>query len=103
MKSLSKVALVAASLALSLSANVSAKSDSRYLAECKNTVRAQFNDVEKIDIASINSRRNLFRAKLRVKADGERALVTCEIRGDEPIALTCKKGKACGTQSVAAS
>lgn len=103
MNKLFKTALIAASLSLSFGAAASPKTDANHLADCKTSVRAQFDSVSKIDIASINSRRNVFKAKLRVKADGERSMVLCEIRGDQVVALNCLKGKTCETASIASN
>lgn len=102
MKNLIKSVLVVAGLSLTFAASA-AKTDANYLAECKSSINAQFDSVSKIDVASINSRRNLFKAKLRVKAGGERSMVLCQIRGEEPVALNCLKGKACETNSIAAN
>ena len=101
MNTFAKIAVLTAALSLSMGATAGAKTDANYLAECKAGVKAQFESVEKIDVASINSRRHLFKAKLRVKADGERAIVACEIRGDQPLALNCLKGNVCNVKSVA--
>ena len=98
-----KTALIVAGLSLSFGATAGSKTDSNYLAECKTQIKAQYGSVNKIDIASISSKRNLFKAKLRVKADGERSLVLCEIRGEQPIALNCLKGNVCETNSIAAN
>ena len=103
MKNLIKSALVVAALSLSLNVSAATKTDAGYLAQCKETVKAQFDAVSKIDVASMNSRRNLFKAKLRVVADGERSLVACEIRGEQPVALNCLKGAACEAGSLAAN
>ncbi len=102
MKTLIKSALVVAGLSFTFGANA-AKTDANYLAECKSTINARFDSVSKIDVASINSRRNVFKAKLRVKAAGERSMVLCEIRGEQPVALECLKGKACEASSIAAN
>jgi len=101
MNTFTKTALVITGLTLSFGA--AAKTDANYLAECKASVNAQFESVNKIKVASINSRRNVFKAKLRVKADGQRSMVLCEIRGDQPVALNCIKGKACEAGSIAAN
>lgn len=98
-----KTALVATGLILSFGATAGSKTDANYLAECKSQIKAQYDSVNKIDIASISSKRNLFKAKLRVKADGERSLVLCEIRGEQPIALNCLKGNVCDTSSIASN
>ncbi len=103
MNKLIKSALVVTAFSLSFGAAAAPKTDANYLAECKNSVRAQFDSVTKIDTASINSRRNLFKAKLRVTADGQRSMVACEIRGDQPVALECVKGDACKVSTIAAS
>lgn len=101
MKTLTKSALVALGLSLSFGATA-AKTDANNLAECKTSVKQQFESVSKINVASINSRRNVFKAKLRVKAGGERALVLCEIRDGQDVALNCLKGAACDVGSIAA-
>lgn len=103
MKNLIKSALVVAAFSLSFNASAANKTDANYLAECKQTVRAQFEDVSKIKVASIISRRNLFKAKLRVTSSGERAMVACEIRGEEPVALSCLKGAACEASTIASN
>ncbi len=103
MNNLIKTVLITTGLSLSLGATAGSKTDSNYLAECKSQIKAQYGSVNKIDIASISSKRNLFKAKLRVKADGERSLVSCVIRGEQPIALNCLKGNVCDTSSVASN
>ncbi len=102
MKNLIKPVLLASAVVLSFGAQAST-TDASQLAACKSQVKSQFEAVTKIDVASMNSRRNLFKAKLRVKAGGERAMVLCEIRGDQPVALSCLKGDACDVSSVASN
>lgn len=101
MNNLFKTALVVAAFSLSMNASASTKTDANYLAECKQTVRAQFDDVSKIKIASMSSRRTGFKAKLKVVSNGERATVACEIRDGQPVALSCLKGAACEATTIA--
>ncbi|MCH2189715.1 MAG: hypothetical protein MK188_02165 [Gammaproteobacteria bacterium] len=103
MKNLIKSVLVVAAVSLSFNASAENKTDADNLADCKQSVRTQFDDVSKIKVASINSRRNLFKAKLRVTSKGERAMVACEIRGEEPVALSCLKGAACEASTIASN
>ncbi len=103
MKLFSKAALIAAATLVTFNASAAPRTDANYLAECKASVRAQFDDVQRIDVASMSSRRNLFKAKMRVKADGIRTLVACEIRGDQPVALNCLKGATCKGADLASS
>ncbi len=100
-KTLINTALVAAMITIPSLPAMAAKTDAANLAQCKSSIQAQIDSVNKIDIASVNSRRNLFRAKLRVKADGNRSLVLCEIRDQQAVAITCLKGRACDTSSIA--
>ncbi len=99
MKKFAKTALIAAGLSLSFGAT--AKTDASYLADCKASVKQQFDNVSKIKVANINSRRNVFKAKLRVKVDGERSMVLCEIRDNQEVALNCLKGAACSSAALA--
>ena len=103
MKNLVKSALLVAAISLSTNVLAAPKTDANYLAECKRTVKAQFDSVNKIEVAGMSSRRNLFKAKLRVVANGERSMVACEIRGDEPVALNCVKGNTCESGTVASN
>jgi len=88
------------SAALFTVSNAIAKSDSEYLSECKAQVMAEYGEVESIKVANINSKRKVFKAKLKVRANGEKSLFNCEIRQVTPVVLTCLKG-ACGDTNVA--
>ncbi len=101
MNTLIKSAVVIAGLSLSFGA--SAKSDAGYLSDCRASIKSQFESVSKVDVANIKSRRNLFKAKFKVKADGKRSLVLCEIRDEKPVALNCLKGDICSTSSIASN
>ena len=88
------------SAALLTVSNAIAKSDSEYLSDCKAQVMAEYDEVESIKVANINSKRKVFKAKLKVRANGEKSLFNCEIREVTPVVLTCLKG-ACGDTNVA--
>lgn len=101
--SLLKTTLVAISLSVLGVANAGAKSDSDYLADCKASIHTQFDQVSKVDIASLNSRRNLFRAKFRVKSEQGRSMVLCEIKDGQVATLDCLKGKMCDANNIASA
>lgn len=92
---------IVVSAALLVGANAYAHTDAQHLSNCKAQVRAQYGDVDRIKIANINSKRTVFKAKLKVTNDGKRMLFNCEIREGTPIALSCLKG-ACEAQNLAA-
>lgn len=103
MKNSIKAVTLASIFTLSLSAHAAgSKSDSTMLTECKTSVAAQIENLDNIKVAHVKSRRDVFKAKFRVSANGERSVVVCTIEGDQPVALSCAKGKACGVNTVAA-
>jgi hypothetical protein len=96
--------ILAASLLISATAGASVKrTDNEMLADCIDSVNAQYQNIDSVKAANITSRRNFFRARLRVVADGERSSMTCVIRGDQAIALTCKSGDSCPANVIAAN
>lgn len=90
------------STALLTAANANAETDAHKLSLCKAQVMTEYGEVDRIKVANINSKRKVFKAKLKVKVNGENTLYRCEIRDDAPIALECLKG-ACESNKVAAN
>ncbi len=88
------------SIALIAGSQAIAKTDNELLADCKAQVLAEYGSVERVKVANINSKRNLFKAKLKVRANGEKSLYACEIRGEAPVEVACLKG-ACDAGKVA--
>ena len=104
MQKLTKIALVATALSFSLSSNATgSKSDSELFAECKASIYDQIENVERIKLSNLSSRRGVFKAKLKVKADGQRSSVLCTIEQDNVVALTCTSGGATCPSSVVAA
>lgn len=104
MNRLTKTALLTAGLALSLTSNAgNYKTDSQLLTECKNSIQTQFEGVDSIKVANISSRRGSFKAKMKVKVNGERSKMVCTISEDQVVALTCASGTACPASSIAAN
>ena len=102
MNRIAKIAVIAAGLAFSFSAQAGSKTDSQLLTECKASVNEQFENASKVRVANITSRRNVFKAKFKVSAEGERSVVLCTIAGDQPVALTCLNGN-CPADMIAAN
>ncbi len=100
MKTLINTLLVAS--ALIVGGNAFAKSDSELISACKAQVVAEYGEVDRIKVANINSKRTVFKAKLKIKANGEKSLYSCEIRRQEPAVVACLKG-ACDAGKVAAN
>lgn len=96
--------IVAASLLMTASAGASVKrTDNEMLADCIDSVNAQYQNIDSVKAANITSRRNFFKAQLRVVANGERSSMTCVIRNDQAVALNCKSGNSCPASVVAAN
>ena len=89
------------STALLIGANAFAQTDAQQISACKAQVLAEYGEVDRIKVASINSKRKVFKAKLKVSVNGEKNLYNCEIREGSPIVLDCLKGT-CGVEKVAA-
>lgn len=97
-------ALIATGLVLSFSTNATtSKTDSELFTECKTSINAQFENVERIKLANISSRRGVFKAKMKVMANGQRSNVLCTIADNQVVALTCSSGSACPESSIAAN
>jgi len=104
MKHLVKTVMLTASLALSLTATAGDyKTDGQLLTECKNSINTQFEGVESIKVGNISSRRGTFKAKMKVKVNGERSKMLCVISDDQPLALTCANGTSCPASTIAAN
>jgi len=103
MNRLNKIALLSiTSLVFSFSANAgNHKTDGQLLTECKSSITAQFDSIDSIKATNISSRRGIFKAKLRVKANGERSTMLCTLKHGQPVALTCTKGE-CPANTIAA-
>ena len=96
--------ILAATLLMSASAGASVKrTDNEMLADCIDNVNAQYQNIDSVKAVNVTSRRNYFKAQLRVVANGERASMTCVIRDDQAVALDCKSGNNCPTSVVAAN
>lgn len=103
MQKLTKIALVAIALSFSLSSNAAgSKSDSELFAECTASIYDQIENVERIKLSNLSSRRGVFKAKLKVKADSQRSSVLCTIKEDNVVALTCTSAS-CPSSVVAAN
>ena len=104
MKRLTQITLIAMSFALAFSANAgTSKTDSELLTLCKASVGAQFEKVDRIKLSNLSSRRGVFKAKLKVTADGQRSRVLCTIAPDQSLTLTCTSDANCPVSSIAAN
>ncbi|MEM7360161.1 MAG: hypothetical protein AAF431_13750 [Pseudomonadota bacterium] len=78
------IASTLVAVALMTSMTVHAKSsEGQMLSQCKTAINAQFEDVNKIRLVNLKTRKNTFTAKLRVISEADRAMYTCTINGDE--------------------
>ena len=78
MKAILKSTAVLSALLVTVSATA-APTQGEKLAQCKQAISAEFNDVKRIKLATMKERRGNLIAKYRVSADGERATYTCTI------------------------
>jgi hypothetical protein len=81
MKAILKSTAVMTALLVTVSATA-APSNGAKLSECKQAITAEFNDVQRIKLATMKDRRGTLTAKYRVSADGERATFTCTFADD---------------------
>jgi len=104
MKGFTQITLLTLSFALTFSAYAAkSKTDSQLLTECKASVSSQFDQVERIKLSNLSSRRGVFKARLKVTADGERSRVLCTIADGQALTLTCINDANCPATSIAAN
>jgi len=108
MKRFTKTALLATLISVSASFAILANAafvsnDNQNLTECRELVKAEFGNVDRIKVANIKSRSHYFTAKFKVFSSGERAIVSCKLARDQVAAISCLKGDACAANGVALS
>lgn len=82
MKTLLKSTAVLSAVLFTVSATAAQPTQNENLASCKSMIKAEFNEVKRIKLASLRDRRGNFTAKFRVSADGQRAKYTCTVLTD---------------------
>lgn len=92
MKTLLKSTAVLTALIVTASATA-APSQGQHLAQCKQMINAEFNDVKRIKMANLKERRGTMTAKYSVSADGQRAIYTCTVEkgADTPLLVRTDK------------
>jgi len=104
MKHLTQIAIITTGLLLAFSANAADyKTDSELFTECKASINAQFENVDRIKLSNLTSRKGVFKAKMKVIADGQRTKVLCTIANDQVVTLTCIGDSNCPASSIAAN
>lgn len=103
MKTLAKLTLAAATLTFSLSAVASDyNTDGQRYSACKIQVIQQFDDIKRIKIKDMKTRRGVFHSMLKLSSSkgGKPLLVSCTIDEGDKIAVSCLND-ACSSQIVA--
>ncbi len=89
------------STALVTGASAFANTDAQQLSACKARIMHEYGDIERIKVSHINSKPKVFKAKLKVRANGEKSLYHCQIPKGDAAVVSCLKG-ACKAEDVAA-
>lgn len=102
MKALINSLAVTAILITSVSTqSAAAMTDNQRVTQCRASVAAAIDGLERSKVSNIRSHRGVFQAKFKVVANGERSVVLCKQDSDQQIVVSCLKGDACGDGNAA--
>lgn len=84
MKSLLAISLVSFVFFAAVNASAAQQpSKNQLLTQCKSLINAEFDDVNRIKMTKMKSRRGNFEAKFRVFTDDERAMYLCTVEKNQ--------------------